>query len=420
MRNQDKIVKTSVINNKEVEKKLKELEGKNRTADAEGKFILIKPMQSDRLASDFIVPNTQVSLRPPSSLTNDQLLSNPIVSKLKDKKDEYGIVSPTSNLVKDGDNKELLKKQTGVPKKKVTTINNRKFGDLGGQQSTTSVVKPEQLPIIPAGSSYEMIIPEEGVTIIEGKKKKGGTMNFLRAYNKHSKYDYMTILKETMGANSLRDTMEMLIGSTMKEDDKTRDQFTLPQIGFEKTNKEGNLTYSPSLKISSTQRKRRDSIKTSNKNIINLKNTMESLSLMDEKTNMAILYGKTETSNIFRDKTNKERLKDTLFSSGKTSNYNNTMNNFNQSIMTNNYWGTTQGLDPSQRRFNITMELLGGKKVYKPNIKEIEQELGKNLVQSKLPRARIKSEIKNPVTLFSKQRTGKKESFKSNNKKQIN
>lgn len=405
LKSQERTIKISVINNKENEKKLKELEGKNRTADSEGKYILIKPPQNDKLASDFIIPATSVTIRPPSTTGNEQTIGNPVVNKGninlkdKDKKDDNTVTQSTQNGPSVSD-RDLLKKNTiqlGGGKRKIT----KKF-----DPQTISTTK-EQLPIIPAGSSYEMMVPEEGVTIVEGKKKKGGTTNFLRAFNKHSKYDYMTMLKEIMGNNSLRDTMEQIMGASKDDDIKSKEMYSLPQIKTERTNKDGlNQIHSPSLKYKPDNKDKM----VANKNlIVNMKTALDSLTAIDDK---ALMTGSQEqqlqTGNIFKDKSIKDKFKDTISVFGKST-YNNTINNFNQTIMTNTYWGTTQGLDSSLKRFGMTET---SKKFYKPDLKEIEMELGKKMVKSKLPRARMRSDIKDPEEFYSKPTVVSKNSSK--------
>lgn len=344
LKNKEKTVKTSANNNKENEKKLKELEGKNRTADAEGKFILIKPTLIDKLPSDFIIPNTNVAYRPSSSV-EEQKLNNPIVQKqnlkVKDdvsvKGDEHG--SPE---------RDFSKKPTLIGKKKLKK---------GFEPVPIPSMKIDSFPIIPAGSSYEMIVPEEGVTILEGKKKKGGTTNFLKAFNKHSKYDYMTMLRETIGANSLRDTMEHLMGSN-KEDEKKSKEVGLPAIISERNLKD-NLNFSPSLK-QKTVKENKDKFQVSKGIGTTLKIALDSLTVDDKISKMAPQENSKNT-NLFK---TKSKFRDTGMSIfGKTTvsnsneDYNNTMNNFNQSILTNSNWGTLQGLTGNNRKFNMTMDM---------------------------------------------------------------
>ncbi|MFO0515297.1 MAG: hypothetical protein ACK5YA_00430, partial [bacterium] len=285
---------------------------------------------------------------------------------------------------------------------------------VGGKRKITKKYDPqivsttkEQLPIIPAGSSYEMMVPEEGVTIVEGKKKKGGTTNFLRAFNKHSKYDYMTMLKEIMGNNSLRDTMEQIMGSTKDDDLKYKEIDSLPQIkNTGRTDKDYNQGHSPSIKYN-PDNNNKDKIVANKNLVVNMKTALDNLTAVEDRT---IMTGSQElqTANIFKEKSIKDKFKETISVFGKST-YNNTINNFNQTIMTNTYWGTTQGLDSSLKRFGMTET---SKKFYKPDLKEIEMELGKKMVKSKLPRARMRSDIKDPEEFYKKPSVASKESSK--------
>ncbi len=43
-------------------------------------------------------------------------------------------------------------------------------------------------------NKFSLIVPETGVTIIEGDKKKIGDKDFFHKYNKFSKYDYNSMI----------------------------------------------------------------------------------------------------------------------------------------------------------------------------------------------------------------------------------
>jgi hypothetical protein len=215
------------------------------------------------------------------------------------------------------------------------------------------------------------------------------------------------MLKEIMGNNSLRDTMEQIMGSTKDDDLKYKEIDSLPQIkNTGRTDKDYNQGHSPSIKYK-PDINNKDKIVANKNLVVNMKTALDNLTAVEDRT---IMTGSQElqTANIFKEKSIKDKFKETISVFGKST-YNNTINNFNQTIMTNTYWGTTQGLDSSLKRFGMTET---SKKFYKPDLKEIEMELGKKMVKSKLPRARMRSDIKDPEEFYKKPSVASKESSK--------
>lgn len=237
-----------------------------------------------------------------------------------------------------------------------------------------------------------MIVAEEGVTIEENGKKRGGTKDFLKAFNKYSDYDYQKKLREIIGNNSIKDTMEQLMGSLKDEE---RERIQLPKINQYATFKD------QVQKIDVKQQATKDTLKLTSKNALSLKNALEILSAAEDKFDLMSQTDKeekTHNTNIFKFDNIKEKIKEDL---QKTQNF--SINTFNQTLMTNSIdsrWGENN----PNRKFNQTMD---GRRVYKPDIKELELELGKNLVHhSKLPRARVRSEIKDPKIFLQQKQTG--------------
>ena len=56
--------------------------------------------------------------------------------------------------------------------------------------------KKEETRLSPMGSNYDLIFPEIGVRVTEGKKNKGGSKEFGKKYNKTSNADYDRYLNE--------------------------------------------------------------------------------------------------------------------------------------------------------------------------------------------------------------------------------
>ena len=67
----------------------------------------------------------------------------------------------------------------------------------------------------------------------------------------------------------------------------------------------------------------------------------------------------------------------------------NEMNKFNNEIITDSKWGSTNKRKDSEDNFN-------SKNFTKPNKKLIEKELGRNIVNTKIPRARLLTKVKDP------------------------
>lgn len=381
-KNQEKQVIITINKDKEAEKKQKDLDKKLKTTDAEGKIILIKHIPNEKLGSDFIIPGTQVNFRPASS--NEERLTNPFIPKSKLEENANNNVSgSTVTVVKNKDKekekeKERDKRNIGLGKKKkeVSLIVN-----------ANTNLKNDQQPIIPAGSSFELIVPMEGVTIIEGKRKKGGSNNFLKAFNKYSDYDYKSMLKEICGNNTLKDTMEQLMG-TSREEDKINN-LTLPPI---LSNNNKNIINSPSLKTKKKEEK--NAIIINRAQALTMKQALDSLNMPEDKYEHISQLDKNEkmkNSNVFKEKS-KDKFRDTISLFNATNTLiggENQTNTFNQSIINNSLWGTS---GPS-KKFNMTSEI---KKIKKPDVTELEIELGKNVLHSKLPRARMRSDIKSP------------------------
>lgn len=356
-----------------------------KTTDAEGKIILIKHIPNEKLGSDFIVPGTQVNFRPPSSI--EERLTNPFSTKTKV---EENITGSSVAVIKPKE------KEKDKEKEKEKERDRRNIG-LGKKKKEVSLivnantnVKNDQQPIIPAGSSFELIVPMEGVTIIEGKRKKGGSNNFLKAFNKYSDYDYKSMLKEICGNNTLKDTMEQLMG-TNREDEKINN-LTLPPI---LNNNNKNIINSPSVKTKKKEEK--NAIIINRAQALTMKQALDSLNMPEDKFEHLSQIDKNEkmkNSNFFKEKS-KDKFRDTisLFNATNAITAENQTNTFNQSIINNSLWGTTG----TGKKFNMTTEI---KKIKKPDIKELEIELGKNVLHSKLPRARMRSDIKSPESFI--------------------
>jgi hypothetical protein len=242
-----------------------------------------------------------------------------------------------------------------------------------------------------------LIVPETGVTVMEGGKSKSGDKDFFHKYHKYSKYDYLTMLKDSSSMTSIYQTrkgnlsmdMSMGIGDRSNSDI----HLSLPlinngKIPTDNSNPSHNLSlnynynnYNNVAGSSFSNNKKRLSysmyhgqdikssdadgrIKLSNKMTMSLKSTLDALDLIpeyeekiDELNNNAI--------NILRNRRNYiSSMDDTSNKDGMEE-----INKFNLSIIKNNQWGNYNG--PKKQFFDYL------KSPVKPNKREIERELGK-------------------------------------------
>lgn len=365
--NKDKqLEKNSKINENTIEqqKKQKEIETKNKTADADGKIIFIKGIPLDKLNPDFISPQPVVSLIPPTTddSKKEKELENPIIIK-------NGAKAKGDN----NESKPIISKKKDAKQKKEGTI---------------KLDKAEQNPIVPAGSSYDLFVAEVGVTLIENGKTKEGGNNYLSYFKKHSKYDYETMLRETIGMNSLKGTMEQIMGQT-SEGEMTKDLYPPNVSGrFKVQTKE----QSSSLKTSANVPNQLNFNRTQGNS---LKKALDELNAVDpnvEKESQLTL-DEARKSNLFKNLKNvKGKMKEESVTQAELNktDYNKTLAVFNQTIMSNQ-WVNNQ----IKRDYNRTADLSQAASFQKPNLKNIERELGSQILNTKLPRARLRSDVRN-------------------------
>lgn len=312
-------------------------------------------------------------------------MANPVILRT-DKSDKENrditkekIISNTSIPKLDGQNTRSEQKKASIKE------NNLNFKYRPVQNA---FMDKNSIPIQPAGSNYDLIVPETGVTIIEGAKKKQGDKDYFRKYQKYSKYDYHLMLKESVPQASLNK-----LGNSMQVDDLPHNQLSLPHINTSQnlnsftgvyggyggnmlslstnnlmhTNKSNKLNHSLNLM---------ESMKLSNRMTMSLKSTLDALDLIpeyeedkDEEVNNlgGSIIANRKVSRLSMDQDDNESLE--------------TMNKFNFSIIKNNQWGA--GL-PGQGKSQGP-----GKKHYKPDLRELEKELGSSVISKKMPRSRV-------------------------------
>lgn len=376
VKEKQKIEKELQEKTQEIARKQKEYERKNVTADANGNVIPIRGLVYERLTSDFISPKSEIKEKGE--------VVNPIpIVRLSDK-----VEPPINQLTHKKENIEKNSSLINVAKKLI--INPNPIIHPTGKSNiilNTSLnqTEKEKGPILPAGSSFDLISAEVGVTILEGTKHKTGGKDYRRTFGKYSKYDYLTLLRDTVNSNYSTSNMNL-------DDNNMSSSLNRLEMGTSNLpliqNKSNDGNYSNSIK---SQYALTGSFKVNNKMGVSLKAALEGLDLIPEyeenitNDNLNNADNPINNSNLF--KKTKNNFTDDLQVLEE-------INKFNLSIVNNTQWGTTGSKMP--RNLNA------GKVPAKPNLKEIEREVGKNIVKTKLPRARVYSYVKNtPANIMS-------------------
>ena len=186
----------------------KQYYGRNVTVDPNGKIVLIKRINIDRLKKDFTTAKTTLKHVKQKKVkknenkekeNNEENVNNIIMNKDKetidaDKKSEI------SNLI---DQFKTINSK-GTENKTLPKIGNKR-GSLSNNEAkseNTETRRNKKESIIPSGSNFNIINMEIGVSIKEDEKFKTGGKDFFKKFNKYSKEIYDKKLKESIEANS--------------------------------------------------------------------------------------------------------------------------------------------------------------------------------------------------------------------------
>ncbi len=354
-RKKEEEVKVKQKNEREVQekaaenqKKQREYERRNVTTDINGNILFFKQIQNEKISNDFVNPRSDIKHK------------GDILGTVGNKSDQSGnMKDPRKNNEKKLADRSLNKRLEQAVFASVNTSDNS-----------------QKVAITPAGSSYNLIVPEVGVTVIENGQSKygGGGREFHKAFKKYSKYDYQNFLKDSTNTYYNSSVKDMNIDNFNTDGDLPDKKDTLPGIAYN-TKSEGLGT---SIKSQISQV---NNIKVNTK-VGSLKNTLESLDQIvefEEHENESV-----NNANFFKQTKIKDKINDYQKSLED-------INKFNFSIIKNAQWGANNTIGQNQKHDNITK--------YKPDLKEIEREVGKNIVQTKLPRARVFSYVKSPLEM---------------------
>ena len=186
----------------------KQYYGKNVTVDPNGKIVLIKRINIDRLKKDFTSAKTTLKNIKQKKVNkkienkekeNNEGNNNNIINKDKetidnDKKSE---INNLIDQLKPINNKGSDNKLPKIGNKRGSISNN----EVKSENNEAKRNKKES--IIPSGSNFNIINMEIGVSIKEDEKFKTGGKDFFKLFNKYSKEIYDQKLKESIEVNSI-------------------------------------------------------------------------------------------------------------------------------------------------------------------------------------------------------------------------
>ncbi len=264
---------------------------------------------------------------------------------------------------------------------------NNRYGEIKYNPSEKNISQP-------AGSNFDMIYPEVGVTIIEGNKVKGGDKDFFKKYQKYSKNDYQNMLKESLQKNYSSIDGKYQIGKSVLNE-SIEDNYTLPQLPSMENNPikiinfNSNEVNTKDTKFSkSLNLMENTGIRLSNKLTSSLKSTFDNLDYLlkyDEKLDNNEKNIKNLGGEILDSRKNPKKYVHIPQQELSLE----AVNKFNYSIIYNSSWGSNS----LELNFNKNKSLSFNK--HKPNKKELTKEMGSLIVNTKLPRSRIFNKIEN-------------------------
>ena len=371
----------------------KQYYGKNVTVDPNGKIVLIKRINIDRLKKDFTTAKTTLKNIKQKKVNkkienkekeNNEGDNNNIINKDKetidnDKKNEINnLIEQLKTINNKGSENKTLPK---ISNKRGSISNN----EVKSENNETKKNKKES--IIPSGSNFNIINMEIGVSIKEDEKFKTGGKDFFKKFNKYSKEIYDKKLKESIEVNSF-----LKIPTNYEENNKFKTESNFEEKGKDSslqndinskylmtsTNNFVNSNYLSNLIGSyniNNFNQRNDYMtkthtsymNTNHSNILNPSIKLSNASSLVGSINKLSLISENEerlgkkNTNLFKRKNLKHLLLNNF----------NEMNQFTKEILKTSDWSSRIG-NKSERKI-----LNGYAKPYmKPNIFELNREIG--------------------------------------------
>ncbi len=344
----------------EVDKK-KAYQNKKLTVDVNGKIVFIKEVNLDSLNKEFNTIKSNLkqltknkALEPPPRKFS--IYYNP-VDKQKDKEKEKN--QNNSNTKTNRTNK-FINPEDMFNAKIITNNNNNGLFKLPPIKSEIEK-KLERGPITPAGSNFDLIQMEIGVSLKEDEKYKTGGKDFFQKFNKYSLDTYNTKLKDSIVYNSI-DVYKNKLGLTNSVDFHNNLTETYSNFGNQLGNtntslfKKNNLKTTNNFNIPTNQLNSTLNPEISIKGNFSLSNAFNQLDLLPD---YKLKEMNQDRKNIFKSKDNK-----------KNKNNENNLNEINQfaaTLLGHSRWGNNS---MNQRKLNPI------KKPKKPLYNEIQKEMG--------------------------------------------
>ena len=342
----------------EVDKK-KAYQNKKLTVDVNGKIVFIKEVNLDSLNKEFNTIKSNLkqltknkALEPPPRKFS--IYYNP-VDKEKDKEKNQN----NSNTKTNRTNK-FINPEDMFNAKVISNNNNNGLFKLPPIKSEIEK-KLERGPITPAGSNFDLIQMEIGVSLKEDEKYKTGGKNFFQKFNKYSLDTYNSKLKDSIIYNSI-DAIKNKLGLTTSVDFHNNLTETYSNFGNQLGNtntslfKKNNLKTTNNFNIPTNQLNSTLNPEISIKGNFSLSNAFNQLDLLPD---YKLKESNQNRKDIFKSKDNK-----------KNKNNENNLNEINQfaaTLLGVSRWGNSS---MNQRKLNPI------KKPKKPLYNEIQKEMG--------------------------------------------
>ena len=345
---------------KEEADKKKAYQNKKLTVDVNGKIVFIKGVNLDSLSKEFNTIKSNLKqltknkgLEPPPRKFS--IYYNPVDKEKEKEKNQNSSNNKTNKTKKLISPEELLKS-------KVINNNNNNNPFKLPPIKTEIEKKLERGPITPAGSNFDLIQMEIGVSLKEDEKYKTGGKDFFQKFNKYSLDTYNNKLKDSIIYNSI-DVIKNKLGLTNSVDfhNNLTETYTSNfgnQLGNTNTSlfKKNNLKTTNNFNIPTNHLNSTLNPEISIKGNLSLSNAFNQLDLLPDYKLKEINQNR---KNIFKSKDNKKN---------KSSEKNlNEINQFTATLLGLSRWGNNS---MNQRKLNPI------KKPKKPLNNEIQKEMG--------------------------------------------
>ena len=349
------------------EEKRKELAHKNVTVDIKGDIVYIKSLN----VNDFINDFTRMKSKFKEIKTIHSVSKTSLQQKAKVEKNIINIF--------DQIDKEKSKKKQKKNYMKSSKKDDRQQG--GNNSRFLGIMERMRDPIIAAGSNFEIMNPEVGVTLKEDEKTKEGGRDFYKKCNKYSIEVFEETLNKTINSNFYSTQRNSIFNANVNNINNT--------TGNNKTLKKLKSKILKEENMNEIINKAEDNIKNKNLNLMipnevnnrllvkaqNLKLALNSLDLITENEEKYFSEKKKNKSkNIIKKKDN---LYD-LFNKNRN-NYEE-INKFAKTLVGSNNWG--------DNLFRQKKQEINFKRPQKPLDIEIKREVPLNLLNH-LPRKRL-------------------------------